>query len=176
MVCVRAKQEEQPSTLKVLDQRNPIEGNAVFLCGGLEFNLHMLLVAIGMPSTRIPCCDGSPAPRQILACDCGLARSAAACISTQAGGASSPSEWILACCSKASWRCLKMGPTRSGRHRTHKCPSRRRGVQATTKGSTVSPPRTCWRPSNIDGGTTVQVCERLDGATLSPLALVVNAH
>ena len=45
VVCGRAKQEEQPSILKVLDQRNPIEGNAVFLCGGLEFSLHMLLVA-----------------------------------------------------------------------------------------------------------------------------------
>ena len=45
VVCVHAEQEEQPSTLKVLDQRNLIEGNVVFLCGGLEFSLHMLLVA-----------------------------------------------------------------------------------------------------------------------------------
>ena len=43
--CVCAEKEEQPSTLKVLGQRNPIEENAVFLCGGPEFGLHILLVA-----------------------------------------------------------------------------------------------------------------------------------
>ena len=39
------KRRSKPSTLKVLDQRNPIEESAVFLCGGPEFGLHILLVA-----------------------------------------------------------------------------------------------------------------------------------
>ena len=42
--CVCAEKEEQPDTLKVVDQRNPIEEN-VFLCAGLEFGLHILPVA-----------------------------------------------------------------------------------------------------------------------------------